>query len=850
MRASAALASALSLLAFGCTKGPSATSGCQTNLDCKSGQTCVDGTCTGTATTVDCGKEAACNADANCGAKGRCEGGCCLPSCAKDEDCGEAMVCRESVCVEEGAPCVENADCAGNVSAPVCEVSTGTCVGCLSDHDCQTGQTCSNHGCETPVTTGCSSDADCTQNPDLPHCLIAEEKCVGCLTDQQCVKPPNGTVTCDPANFACRDVYPGCGIDADCASSPLGKHCDASTRTCVACLQDSDCPAGQHCTREHACQAATGCTPGTSTGCPHGKVCRSDRTCVECLSPAQCKTGQICQANHCVARVNGCWEKSMCWDPTPACDLTTRTCVACRNDADCSNRFCENGTCVKCASDIDCAESTLISRPYCDNGHCEECQGDVNCSNGQVCVDGTCGPDPTDTPCPEDGVCPRQLVCTDPDGAGSYCRTPCDPYAAGNPCPDGKRCALAYFSGGLPQGACVPVNSGLPQQGAPCSVLQPCDVGLVCVPDGADQGACRRLCNPNASSSACGSGTACQAVVDVDPLGVPHAVGACFPPSRYLEACSSDASCDAGQVCAPGPNPQLPTQFRNECTWPVGTRGGGEPCDRDTDCKSGLCLLAMPAGLGAQGFCMGGCTSDSDCPARVDAKKGGACESYPVPWHDQSGAPTTVQLDTCVAQCTEDLECPSGMTCVAVPDATSTSFVTRCQAWTSVQAGKGGAPCASGADCRSGDCIIFGSRTVGICQAVCGPSGNQNCAAGAVCPADGVMQPVRSGAYAPAPICWTRPCATNADCGAGRVCGAQLDPTNANDFVLSCQPAEGSGGGGAPCTQPTDCATNFCVSWGSGGRCFGTCSTGADCATGSRCASWSQAGGADVCVPQ
>lgn len=855
----AALAASLALAA--CTSAP-VDPGCHSNLDCHDGQLCVDGSCQGAATKVDCGRQQRCNGDANCGEHGACEGGCCLPSCATDPDCGADQVCRSGVCREAGAACTADVDCP-NATAPTCEPDSGACVRCVADSDCALGEFCQSHGCKAPPASGCSADTQCKAVPQLSHCLATAGRCVACLTDAQCPRPTVGGVTCDLTNHACRVVIPGCDADADCAASPFGKRCDVARRKCVQCQDDSQCPTGAHCTRTHTCDATPACTDAT---CPHDKPhCRSDRSCVECLISSQCPSGQLCTSNHCVARQNGCYTSALCTDPTPACDLATRTCVTCRSDTDCHLRFCDAGTCVSCTGDLECLEKTLTLRPFCDHGACAQCLGDINCSGGLVCLDHLCAANPLGTPCPATGVCPRDLVClADPGAGASYCRAACDVYAASSGCPADQRCTLARFSGGLPTGACVPTTPGLPEEGDVCADQQPCDTGLVCVPEAADRGRCRRLCDPNRSTAACGAPNACQPIAQLDPQGVPHTIGACFPDSHYLDACTGDATCDPGQTCAPGPNPQQPTQFRNECLWPKGTKTAAQPCVTDGECRSGLCLQGMPKGQPAPGFCQGGCGSDAACPARSDGMAG-ACETYPVAWRDQNGAPSLVPLNSCAVQCREDLECQPGAACEAVPNAARTAWVTRCRPIPGDASGKGGAPCTAGTDCRSGTCVTFGARPVGICQGVCGASGDANCATGAACPPNGVLRYVGPGpdnlehtpddAWTAAPLCWGRACTADLDCGTSRVCGADPDPHNPKDVVLSCRPSQGTKIGGDSCAQDADCKSGLCVNWSSTNkRCFGACQAAADCAAGSRCNSqhWTSSTPnklLSVCVP-
>src|SRR5690606_5894029 len=133
----------------------------------------------------------------------------------------------------------------------------------------------------------------------------------------------------------------------------------------------------------------------------------------------------------------------------------------------------------------------------------------------------------------------------------------------------------------------------------------------------------------------------------------------------------------------------------------------------------------------------------------------------------------------------------------------------------------------------------FGARPEGICEGVCGTSGNADCHHLAVCPPNGVWRRVGPGPdgmpgnaddpQAAAPLCWTKPCTVDGDCGHGRVCGFDADPLAPHDIVLSCRPNQGTLGGGAPCSTHDSCRSGACVNWSGGARCFGACASDADC---------------------
>jgi hypothetical protein len=92
--------------------------------------------------------------------------------------------------------------------------------------------------------------------------------------------------------------------------------------------------------------------------------------------------------------------------------------------------------------------------------------------------------------------------------------------------------------------------------------------------------------------------------------------------------------------------------------------------------------------------------------------------------------------------------------------------------------------------------------------------------------------------FVPAPICWGKNCAADIQCGPASACGADPDPANINDIVLTCRPKQGTKLGGETCGGDNECRSGWCVTWSGGARCFGACdpSNGnADCSGGAQC---------------
>lgn len=105
----------------------------------------------------------------------------------------------------------------------------------------------------------CVGDADCLSSPIGPVCDVSTGECVGCLP---------GVTMCGPGKYCdatTKQCSIGCGQDADC--SGLNPICDTTTKTCVECLQDTQCPQGQICggyTCFPGCSGQQPCMPGFS----------------------------------------------------------------------------------------------------------------------------------------------------------------------------------------------------------------------------------------------------------------------------------------------------------------------------------------------------------------------------------------------------------------------------------------------------------------------------------------------------------------------------------------------------------------------------------------------------------
>ena len=200
---------------------------------------------------------------------------------------------------------------------------TDTCVACLGDGNCQTGEKCNTttHAC----VANCTGNGMC--QGQAPYCGPANY-CVQCLGNGNCTAPrgvcTNNACTCDAGLTTCGGFGGGGCVDLK-----------TSANNCGAC--GTQCGFGESCT-------------AGKCGCPGGgTVCNGQ--CVDLTSsPAHCgacgtmcqgggQNGETCQAGKCQA--------GACTGGLTSCN---RACVDLKTNffhcGDCGNRCNADETCV------------------------------------------------------------------------------------------------------------------------------------------------------------------------------------------------------------------------------------------------------------------------------------------------------------------------------------------------------------------------------------------------------------------------------------------------------------------------------------------------------------------------
>ena len=295
----------------------------------------------------------------------------CQPPCSGDPECQQRMLagvnaglkrCSAGHCVA----CTVDGDCAGDLAHPRCQPGTGRCVRCLQNAEC---------GGLSPICDAasgdcieCGAETDCASHPNGPVCQAG---LCGCTDDAGCAGPAVWGKSCVASSPGKRC---GCTAEAGCAGKAPGPHCAAAGK--CSCLGDGDCSTtpGTVCALPYAgagyqycqkpCASTADCVFHTGLG-----RCSPGGKCVACLGDTDCPAGTpFCNVG--LGTCAGCRNAADCagqpWDQM--CDLASG-CVECLADGDCTTSSlgptCSKGACV-CVNAVDCAGN--LNGRLCDPG--------------------------------------------------------------------------------------------------------------------------------------------------------------------------------------------------------------------------------------------------------------------------------------------------------------------------------------------------------------------------------------------------------------------------------------------------------------------------------------------------
>ena len=351
-------------------------------------------------------------------------GPCGMP-CTGGQRCNETS----GECVD----CLSDGHCGD--ATPVCDTSTGTCVGCVDGTDC--------------TATG------------RPFCVGTQ--CVGCRTNTDC---PVSTPVCSPTTHTCGP----CTARTDCNGRATAPACNTTTGACTLCdvpNESADC-GGLRCFNQVSCTQCRAMTVAIDCQSPTAARCDSTGTCAACTSNADC--GHIsggrnrCDAGTCV-QCTVATESADCG--TKSCNPATRTCTT-------TDRFTRQ-QCQSCVADNDCLQGGATVRCIRMNyqgadrgGYCLRaapgCVRPFGVIIPAISLSGAasanyCGVDQSVTTCDavltlRDGLqCPSGsatecmaagALCETVSGLANQCTYPCGGAAACLPSEPGASCNAGY----------------------------------------------------------------------------------------------------------------------------------------------------------------------------------------------------------------------------------------------------------------------------------------------------------------------------------------------------------------------------------------------------------------------
>jgi cysteine-rich repeat protein len=573
--------------------------------------------------------------------------------CAKNADCADGTACSEDICHPPGTPAakchwkVEASCCSILMECPVSALAcadvdgdgAGECAQCLSDADCDDGNSCSDDLCmagncaNTPKAASCSADDQC-QDSDVctqdscdvatctcvhaakPGCCHADPDCddgIACTKDRCLASlcrhaPKPGMTACCTSDAMCQPDD-ACSIGVCVASGPQAGSCTSAADPAKpgCCLFDFQC-------KDESDKWVGKCKPDPKLGYS---------TCALAVSPNWCQSSvqtpiinEVMADPQSVSDSLGEWVEITNAADQPV-DLSGYSLVGEQGE------ICQLFPAA--AHEVGPGQSVVVGRV-----------ADASL-NGGISVDFACG-----LSLSIDNSAPF-LSLVSPEGAEAD-RWP--PLPATPPEPGRSSARLSpYLPAAFPaswQQATAPIPGGLDRgtPGLPNTDLGPlsssplCDDGKACSLDLcslAATNACSHLSKP----SCCTSAAECN---DKDVC----TVDACTPGGtcshvKVAGCCNTDAECDDSDPCTAGKclnhkchaSPLFPDKV---CCTSDADCIAGDPCVTGS-CSGGFCeVSAVPGCCKSALTCFDGipCTTDSCDPAThqcVHVATPGCCAS-------------------------------------------------------------------------------------------------------------------------------------------------------------------------------------------------------------------------------
>ena len=404
--------------------------------------------------------------------------------------CGSSL----GVCTPGTLQCMNGGlVCTGGTSggAEVCNGLDDDCDGVVDDMPTDVGQACGATDvgeCAFGMTicTGGSLQCAGEVGPTPETCNLRDDDC-DTRTDENPVdagQPCGQSIgACDPGTFTCSNGTLVCtgGV------GPTSEVCNNVDDDCDGVV-DNDVPGeGAMCGGgsgpcsmgvDRCIDGVMECVGGTGTGT---ETCNNvDDDCDGLLDEGDLCAGGVCDngtcAGPCLAGEFPCPAGRICVGGFCVADPCFN--VNCPVDMDGNAQTCRDGACVTLCSTITCTGG-LVCRG--SDGLCvpDTCEYLPKCEASELCLGGTCVPDPcSGVTCPADQFCRQGSCVASCQGvqcaSGRVCRDGvCVPTGCGVDCRDGQVCDPAA-------GDCVPDRCG-PIRCSPLEVCEP--LTGECIPD-------------------------------------------------------------------------------------------------------------------------------------------------------------------------------------------------------------------------------------------------------------------------------------------------------------------------------------------------------------------------------
>jgi len=324
----------------------------------------------------------------------------------------------------------------------------------------------------------------------------------------------------------------------------------------------------------------------------------------------------------------------------------------------------------------------------------------------------------------------------------------------------------------------------------------------------------QNLCVDGACSAPCAGTGDCASATDFTcettaiDLGNGNTDNAsvCLPPV----GCDEDGDCKVDEVClvrGTSPNRDLICLEPN-----VGGGDLGQVCANDRECANNLCLPTR-----FRDVCTVPCADDTDCTVA-----GYECQMTNV-----DGQTLSVCVPETPIPCTSDDQCPTQTNCAIIINEAGDGLESVCVPATGGDAT--GVACTDDDDCASLVCLG------GFCSAPC--STDTQCGQNQLCQENSISKDGQTDSF---DVCETLPeqaCVDTASCSDGvRVCSTLRDVQGITQAFCALPNTSASGQLGDPCTDPTECRENICLTVSD--QCSVVCNDDGDCGSGQGCTTY------------